>query len=131
MLRVRTLLCSLLLDCLSAEHGAGSAVHAQCWLLTRRSPAQPGLPAELRAAQPAPQFLGTGVSILPGGRGEAPASPTGCGQGAGQQGEDRPLTRPRFSLLLSSSGMGRYMASATQLAKMASKMTVSKGLRWS
>lgn len=41
------------------------------------------------------------------------------------------LTRPRFSLLLSSSGMGRYTARATQLAKMVSRMMVSKGLRHS
>lgn len=38
------------------------------------------------------------------------------------------LTRPTFRELLSSSGMGRYTASATQLAKMVSKMIVSKGL---
>lgn len=31
-------------------------------------------------------------------------------------------------MLLSSSGMGRYIARATQLAKMVSKMIVSKGL---
>ena len=39
------------------------------------------------------------------------------------------LTRPRFSLWLSSSGMGRYTARATQLAKMVSRMMVSKGLQ--
>lgn len=39
------------------------------------------------------------------------------------------LTRPRFRVLLSSSGMGRYTARATQLAKMVSKMMVSKGLQ--
>lgn len=38
------------------------------------------------------------------------------------------LTRPTFRELLSSSGMGRYKARATQLAKMVSKMMVSKGL---
>lgn len=38
------------------------------------------------------------------------------------------LTKPRFRVLLSSSGMGRYTARATQLAKMVSKMMVSKGL---
>lgn len=38
------------------------------------------------------------------------------------------LTRPRFRVLLSSSGMGKYTAKATQLAKMVSKMMVSKGL---
>lgn len=49
-------------------------------------------------------------------------------RGGWPAGKDHALTRPRFSLLLSSSGMGRYTASATQLAKMVSKMMVSKGL---
>ena len=44
------------------------------------------------------------------------------GAGAG------PLTRPTFRVLLSSSGIGRYTASATQLAKMVRRMIVSKGL---
>lgn len=34
-----------------------------------------------------------------------------------------------MSVLLSSSGMGTYTARATQLAKMVSRMMVSKGLR--
>lgn len=55
---------------------------------------------------------------------EARASPSGHSRPAGQT----PLTRPRFRALLSSSGMGRYTARATQLAKMVSKMMVSKGL---
>lgn len=44
-------------------------------------------------------------------------------------GGGRRLTRPTLSALLSSSGMGTYTASATQLAKMVSRMMVSKGLR--
>lgn len=45
-----------------------------------------------------------------------------------EEGREGFLTRPRFRVLLSSSGMGRYTARATQLAKMVSKMMVSKGL---
>lgn len=45
-----------------------------------------------------------------------------------QDGEGGRLTRPTFRELLSSSGIGRYTASATQLTKMVSKMIVSKGL---
>lgn len=41
----------------------------------------------------------------------------------------RRLTRPTLSALLSSSGIGTYTARATQLAKMVSRMIVSKGLR--
>lgn len=56
------------------------------------------------------------------------ASPS-LGLQAGRKGDGRAnLTRPRFRELLSSSGMGRYTAKATQLAKMVSKMIVSKGL---
>lgn len=47
-----------------------------------------------------------------------------------QTGKGGRLTRPTFRALLSSSGMGRYTARATQLAKMVSRMTMSKGLRW-
>lgn len=45
-----------------------------------------------------------------------------------EEGREDFLTKPRFRVLLSSSGMGRYTARATQLAKMVSKMMVSKGL---
>lgn len=54
-----------------------------------------------------------------------PASPS---LGLQEGGRRTSLTRPRFRVLLSSSGMGRYTARATQLAKMVSKMMVSKGL---
>ena len=37
-------------------------------------------------------------------------------------------TKLLLVLLLSSSGIGKYTARATQLAKMASKMMISKGL---
>lgn len=58
----------------------------------------------------------------------APAlSPPACAAGL-QEARDPCLTRLRFRVLLSSSGIGRYTARATQLAKMVNKMIVSKGL---
>lgn len=71
---------------------------------------------------------------LQAARGSAPPhrppalSPHGAPQARGEGG-GRHLTRPTLSVLLSSSGMGTYTARATQLAKMVSRMMVSKGLR--
>lgn len=59
---------------------------------------------------------------------EGPPEPGAADPQEGEGVGKTHLTRPRFRVLLSSSGMGRYTARATQLAKMVSKMIVSKGL---
>ena len=84
----------------------------------------------LQSSEPLSQscrWWGPGVCILGGCSSSIIHQPAAWAAGRQEEGKTH-LTRPRFRVLLSSSGMGRYTARATQLAKMVSKMMVSKGL---
>lgn len=120
-------LSSLRLRQLGRVGGAsGAPTGSSTW--TVQSPEQ-RLPERIRKQRRRPQAHPAGGSGVRTPRIALQRSaPHGAPQARGEGG-GRHLTRPTLSVLLSSSGMGTYTARATQLAKMVSRMMVSKGLR--
>lgn len=100
---------------------SGAPTGSSTW--TVQSPEQ-RQPERIRKQGRRPQPLGGPHPRIALQRSAPHGAPQARGEGGG-----RHLTRPTLSVLLSSSGMGTYTARATQLAKMVSRMMVSKGLR--
>lgn len=100
---------------------SGAPTGSSTW--TVQSPEQ-RQPERIRKQGRRPQLLGGPHPRIALQRSAPHGAPQARGEGGG-----RHLTRPTLSVLLSSSGMGTYTARATQLAKMVSRMMVSKGLR--
>lgn len=109
--------------------GAAGPTGSSAWNVLSPEQRPASSPAEAVAEAPGQPCRWFGGLYPPSPSSAQPpqASPPGRGPTGGR--DRRRLTRPTLSALLSSSGMGTYTARATQLAKMVSRMMVSKGLR--